>query len=93
MSTAWAGRRRSDFFGLTRFHVPSARSSQACELSARSVFRIDSISFRTWASSTGITTLDPVLEIAWHQVGAAEQVGPIVAGLEAVEPAVLEEAA
>ena len=37
--------------------------------------------------------LDPVVEVARHQVGAAEQVRRSLAGLEAEEPAVLEEAA
>ncbi len=37
--------------------------------------------------------LDAVVEVARHQVGAAEEVRPLVARLEAVEPAVLEEAA
>src|SRR5438067_9518936 len=37
--------------------------------------------------------LDAVVEVAGHQVGAAEQVRLAVAGLEAEEAAVLEEAA
>src|SRR5258708_35578929 len=37
--------------------------------------------------------LDPVIEVPWHQVGAAEQVTLLVVRLEAVEPAVLEEPA
>src|SRR5207244_596359 len=37
--------------------------------------------------------LDPVVEVSRHQVGAAEVVRPGFVGFEAVEPAVLEEAA
>src|SRR5580765_5700268 len=37
--------------------------------------------------------LDPVVEVARHQVGAPEQVRLLVARFEAEEPAVLEEAA
>ena len=37
--------------------------------------------------------LDPVVEVARHQVGAPDQVGLLLAGLEAEEAAVLEEAA
>src|SRR4051812_32294142 len=41
----------------------------------------------------GDDDLDPMVEVARHQVGAAEQVRLGVARLEAVEAAVLEEAA
>src|SRR5262249_49633997 len=37
--------------------------------------------------------LDAVNEVARHDIGAAEEVGPLVVDLEAVEPAVLQEAA
>src|SRR5258707_13395 len=37
--------------------------------------------------------LDPMLEVAGHEVGASEQVRPLLVDLEAVDPAVLEEAA
>ena len=48
-----------------------------------------------WArcDSTGDDDLDPVVEVARHQVGAADQVVALVAGVEDEEPAVLEEAA
>ena len=37
--------------------------------------------------------LDPMVEVARHDVGASEQVGGLVAGLEGEEAAVLEKAA
>ena len=55
--------------------------------------KIASISLRACGVLDRDDDLDPVVEVARHQVGAAEQVRLLVAGLEAVEAAVLEEAA
>ena len=86
-----AGARSSS--AATRSQVPSACSSQACELSASSALKIASSSLRTCASSTGTTT-----SIRWSRLRGIRSALPSryvfsLAGLEAVEPAVLEEAA
>src|SRR5262249_36304205 len=56
MKTSCAERLRSLLSCVTRSHAPSGPSSQAWELSARSALKIDSMSPRTWADSTGTTT-------------------------------------
>ena len=94
IATSCEARRRSPLLGLRRAsHEPSAASIHACELSARSAAE-DRLDLGPHVRRLDRHDhLDPVVEVARHQVGAAEQVALRVAGLEAVEAAVLEEAA
>ena len=62
-------------------------------MSANALSKIATSSWRSRACSTGTTHLDPPVEVARHQVGAAEEELGLVADLERVEAAVLEEAA
>ena len=75
---AWAGRRRSFFFGLTRSQPPSGASSHAWQLSASSALKIALDLVAHLGVLDGDDDLDPVVEVARHQVGAAEQIRLLV---------------
>ena len=81
----WPARRAS--------HSPVGARIQALTSSASALSRIAWISARTRAFSTGHEHLDAVVEIALHEVGAADVRRDALVGLERVDAAVLEEAA
>ena len=93
ISAVWATFGSSPSAGFSRVHRPSAPSCHAWRLSASSVSKIVfSSACARWRLDRH-DDLDAVVEVARHQVGAADQVVARVAGVEDEDAAVLEEAA
>ena len=70
-----------------------SRATQAWTSSAKTLSRMAWSSCRARAFSIGVEHLDPAVEVARHQVGAADEHRDALARLERVDAAVLEEPA
>ena len=77
----------------SRDQTPSAPSSQALVLSAKPRSSTSSSSAAIGLVLDRRDQLDPVVEVARHQVGGADEDAGLLAALEGVDPRVLEEAA
>ena len=92
--SARAGRCAARRPGSRRVQSPSGPSSQELVLSASERSRTSTSSARDLRSSKiGVDQLDPVVEVARHQVGGADvDARRLAVALERVDPRVLEEA-